>query len=85
MASHHDHDRLGWLDTDEIAERLLQAHPGVDPLSLRFTALRALVERLPGFTPDPDHPVNERILETIQSEWYELRLDAPGDDDDDED
>lgn len=66
-------DALGWLDVEEIALRLHEAHPGVDPLALRFTALRALVEALPGFAPDPEHPVNERILETIQGVWHDER------------
>jgi FeS assembly protein IscX len=66
-------DTFGWLDVDEIAIRLHEAHPEVDPLSLRFTALRGLVEKLPGFAPDPDHPVNEKILETIQMAWHDER------------
>jgi FeS assembly protein IscX len=63
---------MHWLDTDDIAEALHQAHPGLDPLRVRFTQLRAFVEALDGFEPQPEHPVNERILETIQAEWYRL-------------
>lgn len=70
-------DQFGWLEVDEIAERLFAAHASIDPLTLRFTALRALIEALPGFDPDPDHPVNEKILETIQVLWYDLRRGAP--------
>lgn len=66
-------DQLGWLDVEEIAERLAEAHPSVDPMTVRFTQLRAMVEALEGFEPDPDHPVNERILETIQGLWVEMR------------
>lgn len=65
-------DIFGWLDTDEIGEKLAAAYRGRDPLRVRFTELRALVESLPGFTPDPDHPVNEKILETIQAEWCRI-------------
>ncbi|MCW5766498.1 MAG: Fe-S cluster assembly protein IscX [Phycisphaeraceae bacterium] len=74
------HDPIGWLDVEEIAERLHEAHPAVDPLTLRFTALRALVEALPGFEADPDHPVNEKILETIQMLWHGLRSGTKRDD-----
>ena len=70
-------DSFGWLDVDEIAIRLHEAHPKTDPLTLRFTALRALVETLEGFTPDPDHPVNEKILETIQMAWHDEREGRP--------
>ncbi|CAN5690138.1 Fe-S cluster assembly protein IscX [soil metagenome] len=68
---------LGWLDTAEIAERLHAAHPGQDPLALRFTQLRGMIEKLEGFAPDPEHPVNEKILETIQGAWLEEREDSP--------
>jgi hypothetical protein len=32
---------IGWLDVEEIALRLLETHAAVDPLTLRFTALRS--------------------------------------------
>lgn len=66
---------FGWLDVDRIAMMLVATHPKTDPLTLRFTALRGLVEQLPGFAPDPAHPVNEKILETIQMKWREERED----------
>jgi FeS assembly protein IscX len=72
---------LHWLEVDRIAEALVDAHPKTDPLSLRFTELRRLVEALPGFAPQPGHPVNEKILETIQMRWHEEFTDAPRDDD----
>lgn len=74
---------MGWLDVDRIGEALFEAHPKVDPLTLRFVELRRLVEALPGFTPDPKHPVNEKILETIQMAWHEEREDVAGDEDED--
>jgi len=73
-------ETFGWLETDDIAEKLAAAFKGRDPLRIRFTELRALVESLPGFTPDPDHPVNEKILETIQAEWYRIVKGMPRDD-----
>ncbi|MFT3684263.1 MAG: Fe-S cluster assembly protein IscX [Phycisphaerales bacterium] len=65
-------DTFGWLDVDLIGEKLAESFRGRDPLRVRFTELRALVESLPGFAPDPDHPVNEKILEAIQAEWYRI-------------
>jgi FeS assembly protein IscX len=65
---------FGWLDVEEIAELLFAKHGQVDPLRLRFTELRRLVEGLEGFEADEDHPVNEKILETIQGHWYRLRM-----------
>jgi FeS assembly protein IscX len=75
-------DQLHWLDVEEIALRLLEEHPDRDPLAVRFTELRKMVEALVGFQPQPAHPVNEKILETIQAMWYEEKTDAAGDDDD---
>ncbi|GMV26027.1 MAG: hypothetical protein AMXMBFR58_20580 [Phycisphaerae bacterium] len=75
-------DSFGWLDVDEIGERLFLAFPDRDPFSVRFTELRRLVESLPGFEPDPDHPVNEKILETIQARWHEAREDLADPDED---
>ncbi len=69
-------DSFHWLDVDEIALRLFEANPSVDPLTIRFTDLRRTVEALPGFEPQPGHPVNEKILETIQRLWNEEREDA---------
>lgn len=74
-------DQFGWLDVEEIAERLHESHPTTDPLALRFTQLRAMIEALPGFSPDPDHPVNEKILETVQGMWHDLRRGVRRDDD----
>lgn len=77
-------DKLHWLDVEDIALELLDAHPGRDPLTVRFTELKALVEALPDFQEQPGHPVNEKILETIQAMWYEEKQDAADDDEDDD-
>lgn len=69
-------DSFHWLDVERIAEELDAAHPGADPVRLTFPRLRELVEALAGFAPVPGHPVNERILETIQARWLEERDDA---------
>lgn len=72
---------FGWLDIDTIAAQLAERHAGIDPLRVRFTELRNMVEALPGFAPDPGHPVNERILEEIQRLWIEELEDAGHDED----
>lgn len=78
-------DTFHWLDVDRIAEDLLAAHPERDPLGVRFPELRDLVKKLHGFEEQPGHPVNERILETIQMRWLEEREVAGTADDDDQD
>lgn len=70
---------FGWLEVDRIAEALADAHPELNPLKVRFVELRKLVEGLPGFDPDPAHPVNERILEAIQMSWNGERMDREDD------
>jgi FeS assembly protein IscX len=70
-----------WLDVDLIGEKLAAAFPRRDPLAVRFVELRRLVEALPGFVEKHGHPVNERILETIQQRWHEEFTDAPRDED----
>jgi FeS assembly protein IscX len=61
---------LKWTDTQEIALRLFDAEPDLDPLTLRFTDLRDKVLALPGFSDDVAR-LNEKILEAIQMAWYE--------------
>ena len=70
---------FGWLDIDRIGEELADAHPGMNPVAVRFTELRRMVEALSGFKPDPAHPVNEKILEAIQMSWNGERLDRDED------
>ncbi|MDX2148262.1 MAG: Fe-S cluster assembly protein IscX [Planctomycetota bacterium] len=82
MGNSFGRNSFGWLDVDVIAEQLAERHPSVDPLTLRFVALRGLVQALPGFTPDPAHPVNEKILEAIQAAWIDEREDRADDADD---
>ncbi len=63
--------KLAWKDIEDIAIQLAEAHPRRDPTAVRFTELRALVEALPDFAPEPGHVVNESILEAIQAAWIE--------------
>jgi FeS assembly protein IscX len=61
---------IKWTDTEEIALRLMEAHPEVDPLTVRFTQLHQWVTELEGFSDDPKGS-NEKKLEAIQMAWYE--------------
>jgi FeS assembly protein IscX len=63
---------ISWSDVREIAIRLSEAHPEVDPLTVRFTDLHRWVLELPGFTGDPKKS-NEQILEAIQMTWIDER------------
>ncbi|OJV13911.1 MAG: Fe-S assembly protein IscX [Alphaproteobacteria bacterium 33-17] len=64
--------RLCWTDVEEIVEALEEEHHDVDIMSLRFTTLHKLVTELEDFYDDPARS-NEKVLEAIQAEWYELR------------
>ena len=61
---------MKWTDTRDIAIALIDAHPEVDPLTLRFTDLHAWVCALPGFNDDPNRS-GEKILEAIQTMWID--------------
>ncbi len=64
--------RIGWDDVEDIAEQLVAAHPGVDPLGVRFTDLHRWVCELPDFSDDPKDS-SEGKLERIQMAWVEVR------------
>eukprot|EP01133_Synstelium_polycarpum_P002180 gene2180-2474_t len=61
---------LKWVDVQEIAIQLAEAHPDVDPLSVNFVKLRNLVMQLPEFDDIPDRG-GEKVLEAIQGLWIE--------------
>ena len=61
---------MKWTDTLDIAIALIEAHPEVDPKSVRFTDLFKWVQQLPGFEDDPKR-CGEKILEAIQAAWIE--------------
>ena len=66
---------LNWQDTEDIAIRLVEEHPEVDPLTVRFTDMHAWIVALPDFTDDPKKS-NEKILEAIQLVWHEEYQDS---------
>ena len=61
---------LKWTDTEEIAIKLLETYPDIDPLTVRFTDLHRYVMELEGFTDDSSES-NEKKLEAIQMAWHE--------------
>jgi FeS assembly protein IscX len=61
---------MKWTDTQDIAIALTEAHPQVDPKSVRFTDLFQWVQALPGFDDDPKR-CGEKILEAIQMAWID--------------
>lgn len=63
---------MKWTDTLDIAIALTDAHPDIDPMSIRFTDLHAWVMALPGFDDSPDRS-GEKILEAIQQAWIDER------------
>jgi len=61
---------MKWVDSQAIAEALYDAHPDVDPTTIRFTQLRDWVMALPEFDDAPER-CGERILEAIQQAWID--------------
>ena len=61
---------MKWTDSLEIAIQLADAHPDIDPGTIRFMDLREWVMALPEFDDDPNHS-GEKILEAIQMAWIE--------------
>jgi FeS assembly protein IscX len=66
--------QLSWSDAEDIGILLAEAHPEVDPLSVRFTDLHKYVVALPDFKDDPTKS-NESKLEAIQMAWHAEVLD----------
>jgi len=61
---------MKWTDSLEIAIQLADAHPEVDPKTVRFTDLREWVLALTEFDDEPDRS-GEKILEAIQMAWID--------------
>jgi FeS assembly protein IscX len=59
---------MKWTDSLEIAMALADAHPGIDPLHIRFTDLHRWVCELEEFDDEPNRS-GEKILEAIQAAW----------------
>jgi len=63
-------EQMKWTDSLEIAIQLADAHPEVDPKTVRFTDLREWVLALTEFDDEPDRS-GEKILEAIQMAWID--------------
>ena len=61
---------MKWTDVNDIAIELCEAHPEVEPLSVRFTDLREWVIVLEGFDDEAER-CGEKILEAIQMAWLD--------------
>jgi FeS assembly protein IscX len=61
---------MKWTDSLDIAIELTEAHPEIDPRTIRFTDLHRWVMELPDFDDDPEHS-GEKILEAIQMAWID--------------
>ena len=61
---------LMWIDSEDIGILLAEKHPGLDPLTIRFTDLHKYVTELAEFKDDPKKS-NESKLEAIQMAWHE--------------
>lgn len=64
--------KLNWSNVEDIAFRLIDEYPQVNPLKLRMTELHKYITKLPDFSDDPKKS-NEAILENIMMTWFEER------------
>jgi len=61
---------MKWTDTNDIAIAIADAHPEIDPRTIRFTDLHRWVCALDEFDDDPQRS-GEKILEAIQAAWID--------------
>jgi FeS assembly protein IscX len=61
---------MKWTDVNDIAIELVESHPDVDPITVRFTDLMEWVMALPEFDDKPER-CGEKILEAIQMAWLD--------------
>ncbi len=61
---------MKWTDIQDIAIALAEAHPDIDPQTVRFSDLYRWTLALEGFNDDPKRS-GEKILEAIQAAWIE--------------
>jgi FeS assembly protein IscX len=61
---------MKWTDVSQIAIELAEAHPEVDPKTVRFTDLHNWVVVLEDFNDDHSHG-GEKVLEAIQAAWID--------------
>ncbi|MBN8554690.1 MAG: Fe-S cluster assembly protein IscX [Deltaproteobacteria bacterium] len=83
--------KLKWANTEDLAFRLIDEYPAIDPMSLKLSDIQKRVANLPEFSDDVKKG-KDPILEDIQKRWFEERSDmedelgpmesAPRDDED---
>ncbi|MBY0374114.1 MAG: Fe-S cluster assembly protein IscX [Bryobacteraceae bacterium] len=61
---------LSWDHIEDIGLSLYEAHPDIDPLTVRFTDMHKWITELEDFADDPMKST-EAKLEAIQMAWYE--------------
>lgn len=61
---------MKWTDVRTIAIELAEAHPEVDPKTVRFTDLHNWVVALEDFNDDHSRG-GEKVLEAIQMAWID--------------
>lgn len=61
---------MRWTDVSAIAIELAEAHPEIDPKTVRFTDLHNWVVELEDFDDDHNHG-GEKVLEAIQMAWID--------------
>ena len=61
---------MKWTDVRLIAIELSEAHPEIDPKSVRFTDLHNWILELEDFDDDHAHG-GEKVLEAIQMAWID--------------
>ena len=61
---------MKWIDIEDLAIALHEAHAEVDPRTVRFTDLHRWVCELDEFDDDPSRS-GEKILEAIQAAWID--------------
>jgi FeS assembly protein IscX len=61
---------MKWTDVRLIAIELAEAHPEIDPRTIRFTDLHNWVLELEEFDDDHAHG-GEKVLEAIQMAWID--------------
>jgi FeS assembly protein IscX len=61
---------MRWTDVRLIAIELSEAHPEIDPKTVRFTDLHNWVLELEDFDDDHTHG-GEKVLEAIQMAWID--------------
>lgn len=64
--------KLTWKDSRLIGQELADEYPDLDPLTVSFEKMHAMILALPDFDDDPESS-NEKLLEAILLAWLDER------------